>query len=287
MPDDEHDQESRFVLPQEDVIEQRTISFMGDEIIAALTISGVYLSVPGMCVAMGLGTNGQIRRMLNTNKLRVYLRELRLMTRGGKQFVTCLFADQVPMWLIGVESSKAKPAFQEKIDLYHDKLAPVALAVFQDVMGSRAIVPATQPPALAADLAALARLVTQYDELASLVLDLRDHVLSLASVPDQLDQVLRMVESLATQQGETTRDVEKLKAKTAGLTSAQQAKIREAIEIIVRDSEGKSGMLDYADVYRALYRHFAVSSYKHIPESRYDDAIRLLRESWRHATDGE
>jgi ORF6C domain-containing protein len=225
--------------------------------------------------------------MVNTNKLRVHLRELTLMTRGGPQDTICLLAEQVPMWLIGVESSKAKPAFQEKIDLYHDRLAPVALAVFQDVMGTRAIVPAAQQPAVAADPAAYARLVQQFDELAGLVLDLRDHVLSLARVPDQLDQVLRLVESLAEQQDETKRDVDRLKEKTAGLTPAQQAKIREAIEIIVRDSEGKPNAIDYAGVYCALYRRFAVNSYKFIPEDRFDEAIRYLRELWRKATGGE
>jgi len=280
------EQEQAYLVEKEDVIEQRTISFFGDDMIAALTKSGIYITLPGMCRAMSLKTQSQLQRILNTNRLRVHLRALTLKTRGGPQEVNCLHAEQVPMWLIGIESSKAKPAFQTKIDLFHDRLAPEAMRIFQDVVGMREIVPATTAPTVAADPAVYARLVQQYDELAGLVLDLRDHVLSLAQVPDQLDQALRMLESLAQRQDETEHAVEKLEAKTAGLTAAQLAKVREAIEIIARDSAGKPTAMDYASVYRSLYRRFRVNSYKTIPETRFDEAMTYLRELWRKTASG-
>jgi hypothetical protein len=282
----ESEPEQAYLVEKEDVIEQRTISFFGDDMITALTKSGIYITLPGMCKAMGLNTQAQMRSILNTNKLRIHLRSLTLKTRGGLQEVNCSAAQQVPMWLIGIESSKAKPAFQAKIDLFHDRLAPKAMRVFQDVVGMRDIVPVMTAPAVVADPAVYARLVQQYDELAGLVLDLHDHVLSLARVPDQLEHALRMLESLAERQDETEHAIEKLEAKTAGLTPAQLAKVREAIEIIARDSEGKPTAMDYAGVYRALYRRFKVNSYKAIPTTRFDEAMTYLRDLWRNATSG-
>lgn len=52
MTDSEREQ--TYIIPREDVIDQRIISFFGDEIIAALTASGIYITLPGMCKAMGL-----------------------------------------------------------------------------------------------------------------------------------------------------------------------------------------------------------------------------------------
>lgn len=135
MQSEPQDIEPIFEIPSEDVIEQRVIHFAGDDVILARCISGIYISIPGMCRAVGLHTNSQIRHMLNINRLRVALRKLSLRTRGGFQAITCLNVEDVPNWLIGIENAKAKPAFQAKMDEYYDKLKPQAQQAFADVMG--------------------------------------------------------------------------------------------------------------------------------------------------------
>ena len=49
---------------EEYALEQKVIPFMGDELAAALTQSGgIYISLPGMCGALGLNTRGQLQRI--------------------------------------------------------------------------------------------------------------------------------------------------------------------------------------------------------------------------------
>lgn len=291
MAEDDEAQESRYIIPKEDVIEQRTINFMGDEIIAALTISGVYLTLPGMCTAMGLGTNGQIRRCINTNKLRVHLRSLDLITRAGVRETTCLLAEQVPMWLIGVESSRAKLAFQEKIDLYHDRLAPVALAVFQDVMEARPIVPATQTPAIDSRMASM---LDQFETLVNVAMDVRAHLDTLTPLPGQvetlslqLDQALNLLTSLAGDSQEAKQEIERIKAKTAGLTASQARAVKEMISHMVDVTEGTPGELKHATIYGRIQHRFRVNTYSKIPEDHFEELMQYLRDELQRATDGE
>jgi hypothetical protein len=227
---------------------------------------------------MSLKTQPQLNRILNTNCLRIHLRSLTVRTRGGMQEMVCLLADQVPMWLIGVESSKAKPAFQAKIDLFHDKLAPEALRIFQDVMG----VTITTPPSADPRLAVLAE---QYDVLMAAATFISEHIQELAAMPGQvqsvagqLDQAVQLLESLAG-------DVQQLKREQT-ISSAQKQKISEAVQCIVADSAGKPGEMKQGQIYAAMYRRFQVSGYSEIPAARYDEVLNWLRDLWKRATAG-
>lgn len=143
---DQLELESIFEFPREEVLEQRTIKFAGDDVILARCMSGIYITVPGMCRAMGLASNKQIRRIMNTIRLRAAARTLSIRTRGGFQDVTCLNVDGVSGWLIGIESAKAKPAFQAKIEVYHDKFKPQTQRAFTDTMNMDLVTSSTTSP---------------------------------------------------------------------------------------------------------------------------------------------
>src|SRR5260370_40716895 len=54
-------------ISEEQVIEQQIIPFMGDDLAAALAPGGnIYITLPGMCTALGLNTRGQLQRIQRT-----------------------------------------------------------------------------------------------------------------------------------------------------------------------------------------------------------------------------
>src|SRR6266699_3981951 len=112
MDDHEQDIEANDTdidIPEEQVIEQQIVPFLGDDLAAALTPGGIiYISLPGMCKALGLLTRGQIRRIRETKSLTKGLRRIPLATRGGFQHANCLRVDKVALWLGGIQTNSMK-----------------------------------------------------------------------------------------------------------------------------------------------------------------------------------
>lgn len=267
----DEDQELSPIL-DEDATSQQIIPFEGDDLAAVMTPSGdIYISVNGMCAALGLVARGQYIRIQRTPSLAKGLRRIPLKLGRSTQRVNCLRIDKVALWIAGMETSRIKPEYREKIETYQEELAPMATRLFMRVMGieTTATAPQITDPTIEA-------LYEQYNTFSAVVLDLRDHLTHLSEGSDamrlQLDDAVRLLEAL-------TGDVNKMKAKTAGLTPAQQSKVQEAVEVIVSVSEGA---MDYATVYAAIKRRFKVASYKQIPDSQYEAVLTFLRGLWSH-----
>jgi hypothetical protein len=95
-----------------------------------------------------------------------------------------------------------------------------------------------------------------------------EHMESLAAIPDQLAQAVRLLESL-------TSDVQQLKQEQT-LSPAQKQHIKEAVQRIVDDSAGQPGALNHAQVYGAIFRHFHVSAYSEISAARSEEVMTVL-----------
>jgi hypothetical protein len=257
---------------------QEVIPFQDDELAAAMTPSGdIYVTLNGVCNAIGLSPRPQLRRILNSPPLAKGLRLIQIKTAGGTQRVNCMRVDKVALWLAGVETSKVKEQFRPKIEAYQDELAPVATRIFMQVLG----IPTAPSPADPR----LAALAEQYDVLMAAAAFIVEHMGDLARLPGQvqgvagqLDQAVQLLESLAS-------DVQQLKREQS-ISPAQKQKISEAVEHIVKDSAGKPGEMKQGQVYVAMYRRFHVSSYGEIPAAQYEEVIKGLRDLWRRATQG-
>src|SRR6266851_653648 len=162
-------------IPEEQVLAQQMIPFLGDELTAVLTPGGlIYISLPGMCKALGLLTRGQVRRIKETKSLAKGLRHIPLATRGGFQHANCLRVDKVALWLGGIQTNSMKnEEYRLKIEYYQDELAPAATQVFMRVFGVRTaqIIPTTDPLILA--------MAEQIDTLLSVATFLREHMQAL------------------------------------------------------------------------------------------------------------
>jgi hypothetical protein len=176
------DANAELEIPREQAIEQQPVSFLGDDLAAAMTAGGaIYITLPGVCRALGLNTQAQFRRITRTPSLAKHLRVIPLETRGGVQSVNCMRVDKVALWLAGVETLKVKVQFRAKIEAYQDELAPVAMQVFLRSMSvsEEQLVPASADPAVRA-------IAEQIDELAGVVTLLREHLAALLGVPGQV-----------------------------------------------------------------------------------------------------
>jgi hypothetical protein len=263
---------------EETATDQRIIPFTGDDLAAALSENGdIYISVPGMCAALGLNSRGQLQRIQRTRSLSKGLRRIRLKTpTRGYQLINCLRLDRVALWIAGIETERINPEYQAKIEAYQDELAPVAMRIF---MRSMAIAIPEHDPRLTA-------LMEQADTLMTAATFITEHMNSLLSMPEQLDQAVKLLESLSSQQEVTTAAIERL-SKEEKLSAAQKQYIKEAVNRIVEDTHDKPGKLGHAQIYAALYRQFRVNSYAELPMSQYEAVLTFLRDLWKRGTNGE
>src|SRR5262249_33201011 len=83
-------------VPEEQAVGQQVVPFMGDELAAAMTAGGsIYITLPGMCAALGLNVKGQMQRIKRTRALAAGLRLIPLKTSGGTQRMNCLRVDRI------------------------------------------------------------------------------------------------------------------------------------------------------------------------------------------------
>jgi hypothetical protein len=284
MSDPNSAREDIASIEEETAIDQRVVPFMGDDLIAAMTArETIYISLNGLCAALGINYRAQLLRCQRMPTLSKGLRRIPLKTSGGIQRVSCLRVDKIALWLAGIEPTRVKEQFRAKIEAYQEELAPIAMRVFMHVIGI------ANPPATDPRVAAIAE---QYDVLMAAVTFIAEHMETIAAIPgqmqtisDQLAQAVALLEALTSQQEATTAAVERL-TQEQRLTAAQKHYIKEAVQRIVDDSAGTPGILTHAQVYGAIFRRFHVNAYAEIPAARYEEVIAFLRDLWKRSTTG-
>jgi hypothetical protein len=278
-------------IPEEQAIEQQIVPFLGDELAAALTPGGViYISLPGMCKALGLLTRGQVRRIKETKSLAKGLRRIPLATRGGFQHANCLRVDKVALWLGGIQTNSMKnEEYRLKIEYYQDELAPAATQVFMRVMGlrTRDIIPSSDP-----QIVALADQVDTLTEITTLVREYMETLLEAQGRTSmQLEQAVHLLEALTNRQDVTENQVAKIDERTKRLTTAHGKAVQETVDLIATAIEKQSPhittQLAHSMVYGRLKKRFRARSYIEIPDERFDEVMTYLRQEYRKITGGD
>jgi P22_AR N-terminal domain len=277
-------------ISEEQVIEQQIVPFMGDDLAATLAPGGhIYITLPGMCSALGLNTRGQLQRIQRTRTLSKGLRRISIKTKGGFQHLNCLRIDLVALWLAGVQPGSIKGELRAKIEAYQDELAPVATQVFMRVMGlqTREVIPTSNPQILA-----LANRVDALTEITALVREYLETLLEAQGQTSmQLDQAIRLLEALTDRQGVTETQVAKIDERTQRLTSAHAQDVQEIVNLIaaaiVKQSPNITSQLAHALVYGRLKKRFRARSYIEIPDERFDEVMTYLRGVLRTFSGGD
>jgi hypothetical protein len=293
-PDASDEQAQEIATLQEQAIEQRQIPFMGDDLAAARTAAGaIYITLPGMCRALGLDLRAQIRRVERTSALAKGLRVIPLDTRGGVQSVNCLRVDRVALWLAGVQTKQIKPQFRAKIEAYQDELASVAMQVFMRMLGVQPA-PKAQPPDIVS-AAQVAEIAAQLDTLLGVVTFLREHLdAQLAATSEQigalslrLDDAVTLLEALGERQAVTDSQLARIDERTQRLTPAHARAIQEQVDRPAHETERLAQPLTYAIIYGRLKHRFRAGSYREIADEQYDAVMGYLQDELRRALAGE
>jgi hypothetical protein len=291
---DEQDQDQETTddnIPEEEVSQLEIIPFMGDELAAALTPGGiVYISLPGICKALGLTVQPQLLRIKRTRSLLRGLRQMPFSTRGGSQRTYCLRVDKVALWLGGIETTRMRnEEFRLKIDAYQEELAPAATQVFMRVAGlrTRDILPSSDPQIIA--------LADQVDTLTEITTLVREHMETLLEAQGrtsmQLEQAVHLLEALTNRQDVTEDQVAKIDERTKRLTTAHGKTVQETVNFIAvaleKQSPNITSQLAHSIIYGRLKKRFRARSYIEIPDERFDEVMSYLRQEYRRITGGD
>jgi len=285
------DQNGTDDIPEEQAAEQQLVPFLGDDLAAAMATGGsIYISLPGMCAALGLSTQAQLRRIERTRTLAKGLQRISLQTKGGFQRVNCLRLDLIALWVAGAQTGSMKSEFRAKIETYQEELALVATQVFMRVVGLRTaqVVPTEDPRIIA--------LAEQINTLTDIATFLREHMQAMLEaqghVSMRLEQAVQLLETLAGRQQTTEDQVARIDERTKRLTLLMRGKYSSPLSVSPGLSSGsrlsRAALSSaHAMIYGRLKTRFRAGNYKETPDERFEEVMAYLREELRKATDGE
>ena len=255
------------------VIEQRTVDFYGDAIVAIRAGDGtVYIPVRPICDLLGVDWNGQRRRI---NRDPVLSQEAKgvdvTSTPGGTQSMICLPLDYISGFLFGLNASRTKPEFQERIIRYQRECYKVLAEAFQE---GRLTTDPTLDDLLRSDSDA----VQAYKMLQALVKLARNQILLEAQLQSHTEQLVdhdRRLEDIEATLGDTGRLV----------TPDQASQISQAVKAVALALGKKSGRNEFGAIYGELYRRFGITGYKQLPASKFQQAMDWLTQ-WHENLEG-
>lgn len=283
-------QELSIDIPEEQASQQALIPLLDDELTAAMTTAGnIFVSVPGICKALGLNARPQLLRLQRTPTLLKGLRRIPLETRGGLQRTYCLRVDRVALWLAGMETTRIKDeTLRAKIEYYQDELVPVATEVFMRVVG---LAPAHLMPTHDPGILALAE---QIDTLTDVAHFLREHMQGVleaqGQVSLQLEKAVQLLEALTSRQESTETRLAKIDERTRRLTPTHVRQVQVQVEQLAQAMVQRQSHLSLAQAHALIYgrlkTNFQVGSYKETPDERFEEIMRFLRDELQQVLGG-
>ncbi len=248
--------------------EQKTVLFYDDELTAVRADSDIYVSIPQMCGSLGLDTQAQRRRMERHEIMAEGIGVANLATPGGQQDTYVLRVDLIPLWLSGVRVSAVRDELRPKLSRFQREAAKVLWQAFQD--GRLTTDPDVDFDALLAQ-----------DSPAAQAYQIALAVVRMAR--QQLLMEARLDTAVSTLDEHGTR-LDQLEAAVSGkhVTEAQASQISQAVKAVALAIGKRTKRNEFGAVYGELYRRFNVSSYKSIPQRRFQEVMDFLNEWLQH-----
>lgn len=246
----------------------QTVTFYGDEILVVDEPGTryVYLPLARMCENMGIDRSTQMQRIQAHEVLSTGLKTFLIETQGGVQEAVCLRLDLVPFWLAGINTRRVRAEVRERLLLYQRECAAVLWDTFR---------PAAQPSsaALASPDGTLSPAAQAYEIAMA--------VATLARQQMQIEERIREVASAVSTQAERIEALEVKLSPQGVITEAQATELSQAVKLVARLLSEQTGLNEYGGVYGQLYREFEITSYKHLPRARFEEAMEWLRDWYR------
>ena len=247
------------------VIDQFPFDFYGETFSAALADDRrLYIPLTDMCTALGIQTNGQIRRIRENEVLADALIPLTLSRSYNeeslqRQQVLCLWLERLPFWLGTIQPTRiADPERRAAVVRFQREFADVAWAAFRteilpaDILAE---MDAVRPPE-----------EQEYHQLMDTAATLRA---SLQSHDEQLDSLDSRLSDL--------------EARLVGTDFINTSQMKEYMDMVglVAFLLNKRKKGNQATVHAEIKRQFQVPSYQLIPEAEFDTVKQFLADWYR------
>jgi hypothetical protein len=264
-------------------IDERHIDFYGDDVLAVLVPveaePTIYVPIRPICDYLGLSWSGQRERTMRDPVLSEavrFVRVTRTNSKGGNPEVLALPLDMLPGWLFGISAARVREALRDKIIRYQRDCFRVLWETFRhDILppshGATAIAPVGPSGAeLAYEIA------TAVQHLARQQMELEQRL------GGRIDHVDHRVDAVARWAGQMERRVSSLEVHLNAeeqITEAQAGELALAVKAVGQVLSGpdrtKNG---YQLVYGELYRRYRISSYKNLPQGKFDEVMAWLHQ---------
>jgi len=201
---------------------------------------------------------------------------------GGTQETLCLPIEMIPGFLFGITTSKVRPELQEKILRYRRECYRRLWDAFK-----HEILPATTELAPAPPAASGAQLAY---ELATAVQNLAREQMDMEQrLGGRIDRMAHWARGAAARLDDLdTRmgDLELHVGPAVPLSEQQAAEVALAVKNVGRALSERGTKPGYSQVYGEMYRRYGISSYKNLPQDKYEEVLTWLR-AWHEEVLGD
>jgi hypothetical protein len=261
-------------------IEQRTVDFYGDEILAVRGQDGeVYVPIRPICDLIGVTWPSQRNRINRDAVLSEEAINISVFVtntqgeQGQRREMICLPLRYINGFLFGLTVSRVKEEYQERLKLYQRKCYEVLYEAFQEGR-------LTQEPEFRALLEAESPAAQAYRTFQALMKLARSQVFLEAQLGNhgiRIDGLEKRLELLEDTLGDPDRTI----------SPEQATNISQAVKTIAMFLSKASGRNEYGGIYGEFYRQFKIPTYRELPVSQYDAAMKFFREWYESLTDDE
>ena len=250
-------------------VEQKQVVFYDDEITAVLVnLRGkqeIYIPIRPICDFLGVAWDPQRRRINRDPVLASEVKGVTVtVTPGGRQEMICLPIDYISGFLFGINASRVKEEVRERLIRYQRECYKVLAEAFQEGR-------LTADPILDELLQSDTEAVQAYKMLQAMVKLARNQVLLEAQLETHSTKLIdheQRLEEIESSLGDTGRNV----------TPDQASQISQAVKAVAIALGKQTKKNEFGAVYGELYRKFGITSYKLLPASRFEAAMKLLTE---------
>lgn len=279
--------EEQAVNPQA----ERMVDFYGDNIPVAQDATGeVYVPLRPLAVFLGLDQAAQYRRVQRDEVMARRIKRVMMHDPNGRlREQLCLPLDLLPGWLFGITTARVSSDLKVKLNRYREECFRVLWNAFRgDVL------PYTPAPTATSLTFAeqTLEMIRAMEHLAQQQVEIERRTSGIENRQGVLEGYMRgfihdtrqrLSEAEAQLQQTSGRlDVTDTRLTTielrldpaAQITDEQAAEIALGVKNVAYAMGGNSP--SYGKVYSELYRRYRISSYKNLPQAKYDEVISWL-----------
>jgi hypothetical protein len=268
---------------------ERSVDFYGDEVMGVIIEQDgdrrVYVPLRPICRYLGLDWSGQRQRIMRDEVLAEEVRTVVMAPtnpQGGDPETLALPLDFLPGWLFGIDAARVKPDLKERIIRYRRECYRRLWDAFKhEILPATTELAPARPAASGAQLAY--ELATAVQNLAREQMDMEQR---LGGRIDRMAHWAKGVVAKLDDLGTRVGDLELHVGPAVPISEQQSAEVALAVKNVGRALSERGTKPGYSQVYGELYRRYGISSYKNLPQDRYDEVLAWLK-GWYDELTGE